>query len=253
MYIKICKSCKHIINNFGWDLYVYEMKIFTSPRDKKYLTHAHICFLIHHSLAILITFPIRETHRSLSSHLHESRGPKDRPWPAGSTSDSPFGTSKNAFFGFDEQNGSLYVLRARLGPARRGKALETNGAGTQKLRLLHPVASASRCTRDSIACLTLFGRWGGGSLLFLERIMRIAWHGVPRRTNNNTCETTNKKLRRNTGLVHHCTLTRPKWSLKHQVTELFQLLIADIRYRNETLFRCLKALELMRLVRKCIF
>jgi len=32
----------------------------------------------------------------------------------------------------------------RLGPAWRGKALETDGAGTQKLRLLHPVASASR-------------------------------------------------------------------------------------------------------------
>jgi len=48
-----------------------------------------------------------------------------------STPDSPHGTSKNAFFGFDQQNGGT------SGPFRGGGGGDGDGAGTQKLRLLH--------------------------------------------------------------------------------------------------------------------
>jgi len=128
----------------------------------------------------------------------------DRDWPGRSPIHLP-ARQKTHFSGSTSRTARFaFSVLGSVRPGWRGRALETDGAGTQKLRLLHPVASAPLeypiwlrwCARDLIARLTLFGRWGG-PLLFPKRTVRIARSGVPRLTNN-ICETTNKRLRRNT-------------------------------------------------------
>jgi len=127
----------------------------------------------------------------------------DRGWPGRPPIHLP-ARQKTHFSGSISRTARFaFSVLGSVRPGWRGRALETDGAGIQKLRLLHPVASALpeypillRCARDLIARLTLFGRWGG-LLLFLKRTLRIARFRIPRLTNN-ICETTNKRLRRNT-------------------------------------------------------
>jgi len=81
-----------------------------NPSFSDYLNYFPYEKRIDHCLPTCMSRAVRKTNRD--------------PRPAGSTSDSPLDTSKNAFFGFDEQNGSLCVLRAWVGLVRPGLARE---------------------------------------------------------------------------------------------------------------------------------
>lgn len=155
----------HVLQSLVF-LMVYEIKIFIYPRDKNCLTYVHICFLIHHSLTILIT-----SRRNASIIVFPLA------WVARPERHTGTGRVDLWFTSRHIKKHILQVRRAerlglrppcsaplRFGPAWRGRALETDGAGTQKLRLLHPVASAPPEYPIASRCCT-----------WLDRMFDIVW------------------------------------------------------------------------------